>query len=149
MKFKTCLHCGYDSIHCKCGKERNTTGDVEEFQNYHNYDNEQDYSRTAPMIPRSKEAHILEELKPVENEELITWIQRTNLGINKSSEHGIYHHIFGTRKTWPCHTTNRYCIVCLPNQYINMQRRALLAIANKIDLKKFRYNQDSDTFETK
>jgi hypothetical protein len=103
-----------------CGRKRNTSGDYQLYSNYIDYRGTDDYAVTARINRSSaEERKLVEELSPVDGELLITFIERTSLGIEKVCENGIKHHLFGTKKVWACHTSSRYCFICVMAQYVS------------------------------
>ncbi len=122
----TCKHCGYLKAECTCGKRRNTSGDPVTYQNYNDYRGMMDgnYSQTS-RIQRSnpEERKLMTELNPVDGETLTNFIKRTDIAENEVIKYAIQHHLFGTRKgAWACHTTTRYCFICVTAQFLNICR---------------------------
>lgn len=64
----------------------------------------------------------MEELHPVDGEQLLTFMSRTEKAISNLTEYSNNQHIYNTSKTWSCHTTSRYCFICVSNQYISVLR---------------------------
>lgn len=113
---KTCPHCGYEINHCRCGDgETGTTPTVQGRFNYYSdmADDSHPYARTSP-INRSGDARVKHyaELAPLDNELVLTWINRTAKHSAELAEHSRWHHLYGTRKPWACHTSGRYCFIC-------------------------------------
>ncbi len=132
-KSGTCQSCGYEKKHCICNAKdtygtihlRNTSGKRRMYQNYSNYHSKdyEDYSRTSAIRPQNvQERKIMEELHPINNELLITFIERTAKAEEKLTEYALNHHVYGTSKTWSCHTTSRYCFICVMSQFIDVNR---------------------------
>ncbi len=130
-KVGTCKSCGYENANCICKnnnqlgtiKNRNTSGETRLYQNYNDMRNTNDYAMTSRINRTSaEERKIMEELLPVDGELLTTYIQRTDIAESKLCEHSIQHHLFGTKRTWSCHTSSRYCFICTLAQYINVNR---------------------------
>ncbi len=137
----TCPSCGYARTFCICGRKRNTTGDVQKFQNYQDYTTDGDnYAMTAKFKrPLDKhEKKFLEELNPVNGESLITYMKRSDLSASNVCGYGHSQHLWGTSKgEWACHRTSRYCFICTQIQHIQMLRIMIQAIYTqnpKIDL---------------
>jgi hypothetical protein len=126
---KTCDHCGYDRVHCQCGRKRNTTGDPIKFQNYEDMRSSSDYAMTS-RIRRAdpQQRKIMEELMPVDEELLLTYIKRTDIATNELCKYGVHQHLFGTKREWSCHTTSRYCFICTMAQFIDTMRGILTMI---------------------
>ncbi len=121
---KTCDHCGYQRTFCQCGRPRNTSGEVTKFQNYTDYTGaELDFGLTSPMRRSSKEQRAekkyIEELNPTNKEKLYTYLQRTQKGMAAVRQKSHSYHLWETKKgIWPCHSTSRYCFICVKNQYL-------------------------------
>ncbi len=122
----TCPHCGYARTFCICGKKRNTSGDVQKFQNYEDYTTDSDnYAMTAKFKrPLDKhEKKFLEELNPINGEELSTWLKRSDLSASNLCGYAHSQHLWGTSKgEWACHRTSRYCFICTSIQHIQILR---------------------------
>lgn len=132
-KHGTCKSCGYENKHCICNQEnqhgtiypRNTSGNKRMYQNYTNYGAKEydDYSRTSRIHKQNpQERKIMEELHPIDGELLITFLQRSEIAEQKLTEYSYNQHIYNTSKTWSCHTTSRYCFICVMLQYVNVNR---------------------------
>ncbi len=119
-----------------CGRKKEiSTNEYRMFNNYTDYRNlgHNDYAMTS-RINRSSasERKIMEEFHPIHEETLTNYLKRTDIAENKLCEYGINHHLFGTKKTWSCHESSRYCFICTFAQYINTHR----AINNELMLLK-------------
>jgi len=96
------------------------------YTNYTDYSTEQNmYAMHKPI--RSKDTEQMkyfEELFPEEEEELETWLRRTARHVHKLTEYAYHQHIYGTKRTWSCHESSRYCFICtlsnLLQNYRNM-----------------------------
>lgn len=149
---KTCSSCGYQMAYCECGKRRNTSGDVAKFNNYQDYYSNNWARKNFAMtsrIERHSEAErkFMEELIPIDGENAITYIQRTDINEAKLIEHSIWYHLYGTRKgAWPCHTSSRYCFICNCCQMLEINRQVILEMGNFLDLSKLiiKVTQDPD-----
>lgn len=123
---RTCTSCGYTIDQCLCGKPRNTSGDVVKFPNYNDLRNNNDYSLTGRVNRSDPETRkIMEELNPIDGENLDNFIQRTIIAEEKLCEYSMQHHMYGTKKAWACHTTSRYCFICTLVQFVNVHRMIL------------------------
>jgi hypothetical protein len=126
---KTCPRCGYQRTHCQCGRDinhdgrgakakqvgrRNTSGDLVRYSSYEDWSKEpEDFSRTSRIHRATREERkFMEELLPVQDERLATYFERSRLARNALIEYSMHRHLYGTSKTWPCHTQSRYCPVC-------------------------------------
>ena len=122
-KVGTCDHCGYLKRNCMCGRKRNTSGEVVMYSNYTDLRNSDDYAMVSRIQRTSKEERkIMEELNPVDGENLITFLKRNDTAEFELCKYAIHRHLFGTKKTWPCHTTTRYCLVCTLVQVVSVNR---------------------------
>ena len=140
----TCPHCGYARTFCICGRKRNTTGDVQKFQNYQDYTTDSDnYAMTAKFKrPLDKhEKKFLEELNPINGEAITTWIKRSDLSASNVCGYGHSQHLWGTSKgEWACHRTSRYCFICTQIQHIQILRITIQAIHEHIDIEKLHWD---------
>ncbi len=131
MSTSTCTHCGYDTLHCECGKPRNSSGDVTRYTNYTNWKDKQNmYAMTSPrMYQRDSENNkFFEEILPINNEELKTWVERTTVHTIKLTEYSRDHHIYGTKRVWACHSSSRYCFICTLCDFVDILRSLALSI---------------------
>lgn len=121
---RTCRTCKNRMDYCSCGRRRNTSGDVVRYQNYQDYTKEnEDFSRTSRIFRASSEDRkFLEELFPVDGEEVSSYMQRSSIQRREIVEYAMHRHLYGTSKTWPCHTQNRYCPVCVLCQEVEVNR---------------------------
>ncbi len=75
------------------------------------------------------EKKFLEELNPVNGEELATYLKRSDLSASNVCGYGHSQHLWGTSKgEWACHRTSRYCFICTQIQHIQILRIAIQAI---------------------
>lgn len=136
-KTGTCASCGYEKRNCMCGRPKNTSGEYTMYQNYKDFRNTPDYAMTARINRSSAEDRkIMEELLPTNNENVITFLQRSDLASSKLIEYSINHHLYGTKRVWSCHTTSRYCFICTLSQFLNILRSTLSSISDLVDLTK-------------
>ncbi len=151
-KMGTCPSCGYEKVHCICHNQqggtiykRNTSGETQKYQHFQNYSNNpDDYSETARIYRNSDQQKFMEELYPVQDEELSTYISRTATASSKLIEHSMYKHIYGGRKPWPSHTATRYCPVCTLCQFVNNLTDIIIAFSKVTDISKLRFDIISD-----
>ncbi len=66
-------------------------------------------------------------LFPVEGEKLQSWVRRTARDTLELTENARYHHIHGTSKTWACHTSSRYCFICVLCDFVDILRSMALS----------------------
>ncbi len=127
----TCSGCGFQTTACVCGRKRNTSGSTVQYNNYTDLRDTADYATTA-RINRSDGVtrKTLDEMSPMENENLQTYIERTSIAETKLVEWSIHHHIYGTKSTWACHKTSRECFICLLCQQVELNRMVLEQIPN-------------------
>lgn len=146
----TCSHCGYDRVHCQCGLPKNTSGQVRMFQNYTDYrEQNEDYSTTSRINRSSpEERKFMLELIPINKEEMGTYLQRSEIADRELIKSAIYRHLFGTKKTWSCHTTTRYCIICTMAQELNVMRALLTAVSQKYPIYNDRLMMEIDEDQT-
>ncbi len=125
--------------------KRNTSGETQKYQHFQNYSNNpDDYSETARIYRNSDDQKFMEELFPVQDEELSTYISRTATASNKLIEHSMYKHIYGGRKPWPSHTATRYCPVCTLCQFVTNLTDIIIAFSKVTDISKLRFDIISD-----
>jgi hypothetical protein len=129
---KTCPRCGYQRTFCQCGRSRNADGSIRR-KPYDDYSREpEDYSRTA-RIERRRDAQRKWNIDrlPVNAEQLITYIQRSDKPVQALQEYAMHRHLYGTSKTWPCHTQGRHCPVCDLCQESEILRQLLIKMMQK------------------
>ena len=135
----TCSHCGYQRVHCQCGRPRNTSGQPRMYQNYNDYRGEDDYAVTSRINRTSAEQRkIMEELLPYDTQLLSDWLKQAEIAEEQLTKNAVHHHLYGTKKAWACHTTSRYCFICVMAQYINTHRSIYMLLGEKYDLAKIR-----------
>lgn len=142
-QFTTCSGCGFQRKDCICGKRRNTSGSVVAYSNYNDLRGAADYSTTRRTL-RETERTYFQELLPVNDEELITYFERTSQQAQKLIEHSIFHHLYGTKQTWSCHTSTRYCFICTLCQQVETLRQITKAIPEPL-IKNMRFRIDYET----
>ena len=138
----TCLHCGFEKVHCICGKKRNSSGDVVKFNNYEDWSRDDDQYSTVGRIDRPtnrevQERKMMEELMPYNKELVTSWLKRTDKAIHAATRYGYQQHIWGTRKPWACHTTSRYCFICTMINYLDMFRHLIPTLSDLTYLEKY------------
>ncbi len=117
----TCSHCGFQLYECTCGKKRNSSGDVVAYQNYTDYRGFSDYATTKRITHEEAKQKYMEELHPIDNETLQAFFKRTSKHIIELNEYSSQHHLVGTKKgAWQCHTSSRYCFICVQIQLTNL-----------------------------
>lgn len=129
----TCNGCGFQKRHCECGRKRNTSGDVVKYSNYSNWkDDMNPYSMTSPkMYQRDAESNkYFTEILPILNEEVQIWIERTASHTVKLTEYSRNHHIYGTKRTWSCHDSSRYCFICTLCDFVDILRSMAISFLN-------------------
>lgn len=142
---KTCTHCGFQRSQCVCGKKRNTSGDVALFNNYTDFRGTADYALTS-RISRTNpsERKLMEELQPIDGEELTTFIKRTDIAEEKLNEYSIAQHLWLTKKgVWACHSGSRYCFICTLVQLNNCNKAFLSILPSIIDISNLRIRVDT------
>ena len=142
----TCSHCGYEKSSCMCGRKKNTSGEYTMYQNYRDFRNAPDYAMTARINrTQTEDRKIMEELLPVDQETLSTYLERTDIAESKLIEYSINHHLFGTKRVWSCHTSSRYCFICTLCQYLNSQRALYNSLKEIVDTTQLIINVDNST----
>ncbi len=146
----TCTHCGYEKHECTCGKKRNTSGDIVAYQNYTDYRGFSDYATTRRISHEEVKQKYMEELHPLDGERLQDFFKRTSKHIQQLNEYSSQHHLVGTKKgAWQCHTSSRYCFICVQIQLTNLLT-VIIDNISEIQNRTFRVNQHegkSNTFE--
>ncbi len=140
----TCPSCGYTRTFCICGRKRNTSGDIQKFQNYEDYTSDNDnYAMTAKFKrPLDKfEKKYLKALNPVNGEAIPTWIERSDLSANEVCTYGHAQHLWMTKKgEWACHRTSMNCFICTMIQHIQNLRITTQALHQKTDISKLHWD---------
>ncbi len=143
-KTGTCEVCDYEKMYCICNNnklrnyntgKRNTSGELVR-PPYQNYSEQDDYSRHQHYAPNDMERKFMQEFFPIDKESLTNYIARTNLSSQKIIESSVHKHLYGGKKVWPCHTTSRYCPICILAQQVEQLRQLIIAISEKTDLSK-------------
>ena len=73
---QTCSSCGFARTFCICGRKRNTSGKAVQFTNYTDYTTDSDNYAMTAKFKRPLDNHekkFMEELNPMNGEELTTW----------------------------------------------------------------------------
>ncbi len=104
------------------------------------YTNYTDYSSENNMYAmhtttRSRDIEQLkyfEELFPEENEPLDIWLRRTARHVHKLVEYSQHQHVYGTKRTWSCHASSRYCFICTLCQMIENLRNTSIDMLDHI-----------------
>jgi len=145
---QTCPSCGYARTFCECGRKRNSSGDVQKFQNFQDYTSDSDnYAMTAKFKrPLDKsEKKFLAELNPVNGEAISTYMKRSDLSAQNVCGYAHQQHLYGTSKgEWACHRTSRYCFICTQTQHIQILRIMIQALYTKIDISKLHWDIQVD-----
>ncbi len=134
---------------------RNTSGEEVKFNYYDNsnYYSKDSYARTSPLNKnereQTKEAKQMAEFLPVHEEYVTSWMRRSASASHKLTEHARYHHIFGTSKTWACHTSSRYCFICELCNFLDMMRTLILSLTTLTDLSKLQWSVNESDEGTK
>jgi len=94
------------------------------YTNYTDYSEEKSmYAMHTATRARDVEAmKYFEELYPENGEHLDTWIRRSARHVHKLSEYAYHQHIYGTKRTWSCHESSRYCFICTMASFIEVLR---------------------------
>ncbi len=141
-KTGTCPNCDYEKMFCICNNnkirnhntgKRNTSGDLVR-PPYQNYSEQEDYARHQHYDPSSYERKFMQEFFPIDTEQLTTYISRTNIQSEKIIESSVHKHLYGGKKAWPCHTTTRYCPVCILAQQVEQLRQIIISLSEVQDL---------------
>lgn len=147
-KTGTCPNCDYEKMYCICNNQksrnyntgkRNTSGDLVR-PPYQNYSEQDDYSRHQHYDPNAYDRKFMAEFYPVDGEPVDIYISRTNLISTKIIESSIHKHLYGGKKVWPCHTTTRYCPVCILAQQVEQCRNIIISLAEHMDMSTFHIN---------
>ncbi len=143
----TCPHCGFQLFECTCGKKRNTSGDVVAYQNYTDYRGFSDYSTTKRLSHEETKQKYMEEINPLPDEILLSFFKRTDKHIQQLNEYSSQHHLVGTKKgAWQCHTSSRYCFICVQIQLTNLLTSIINTLPDLVNLENitFKTNIDDD-----
>ena len=133
----TCQKCGFDRRACTCGKKRNTSGDVQMFGNYTDWvTTPENFSMRTGGGTTAKERKFMKELQPIHGETILSWINRTDYAVKELIQYALHHHTFGTKKTWACHISSRYCIICVLCQQVEQTTGVLTSLIPLSDLSK-------------
>ncbi len=84
------------------------------YSNYTDYSQENNMyaMHTTAQARDIEQLKYFEELFPEENEPLETWLRRTARHVHKLVEYSQHQHVYGTKRTWSCHASSRYCFIC-------------------------------------
>ncbi len=143
-KTGTCEVFDYEKVNCICHNQkirnhntgkRNTSGDLVR-PTYQNYTEQEDYARHQHYDPNSYERKYMQEFWPINGESVSNYLARTNLSSKQIIESSVHKHLYGGKKVWPCHTTSRYCPICILSQHVEMLRQMLVAHSEVQDISK-------------
>lgn len=149
-KSGTCSHCGFEKRNCMCGRRKNTSGDYVMYSNYTDLRGASDYATTSRISrTSSSDIKLMEELLPVNGELLTNYLKRTEIAETKLVEHSIYQHLFGTKQTWACHTSSRYCFICTLSQYVGVHKALWQSLSDVIDITDLKISIDDNTIPPK
>jgi len=133
---------------CTCGKKRNTSGEVVAYQNYTDYRGFSDYATTRRTAQADHKQKYMSELHPLNNESLLSFFDRTQTHIQQLNEYSIQHHLVGTKKgAWQCHTSSRYCFICVQVQLANLLQSVIENLPIFVDLTKLHFETTESTPE--
>ncbi len=141
-KTGTCPNCDFEKVYCICDNtrirnhntgKRNTSGDLVR-PPYQNYSEQEDYARHQHYDPNQYERKFMQEFFPIDREPLSIYISRTNLSSKKIIESSVHKHLYGGKKVWPCHTTSRYCPICILAQQVEQLRQIIIALSETQDI---------------
>ncbi len=120
------------------------------YTNYTDYSQEENmYAMHTPIRARNEEAlKYLEELYPEDNEHLDTYIRRTARHVHKLSEYAYHQHIYGTKRTWSCHQSSRYCFICTQTSLVEILRNGAMDMLEHIKTP-LKYVKEEGTFRLK
>ncbi len=84
------------------------------YHNYTDYSQEQNMYAMHKTLRQNEDEHMkyFEELFPEPDEPLETWLRRTARHVHKLVEYSQHQHVYGTKRTWSCHASSRYCFIC-------------------------------------
>ncbi len=104
------------------------------YSNYTDFSSEQNmYAMHTPIRAKDiEQLKYMEELFPEEQEHLDTWLRRTARHVHKLTEYAYHQHIYGTKRTWACHASSRYCFICVMSQLLQNLRNMALDIMDYI-----------------
>lgn len=141
----TCAHCGYENRHCQCNEqpEKYPSG----YFNYYGNTWSRDNFAITSRIQRHTEAErkFMEELLPIDKEDVKTYLERSDIAMQKLIEHSIWYHLYGTKKgVWPCHSSSRYCFICNLAQFVEINRTFMMSMNDFVDLSQVIIRTESD-----
>ncbi len=141
-KTGTCSICDYEKMFCICHNQkirnnntgkRNTSGDLVR-PPYQNYSEQEDYARHQHYDPNSYERKFMQEFFPIDLEPVSIYIARTNVQSEKIIQSSVSKHLYGGKKVWPCHTTSRYCPICILAQQVEQLRQIIISLSETQDM---------------
>ncbi len=120
------------------------------YSNYTDYSTQENmYAMHSTVRARDVEAlKYMEELFPEENEPLEVWIRRTARHVHKLVEYAHHQHVYGTKRTWSCHQSSRYCFICVMAQMLETIRNVSMDLLDVVD-KPLKFVKIGDEFRLK
>ncbi len=103
---------------------------------------------TATRAKDVEHLKFMEELFPEEDEALENWIRRTARHVHKLTEYAFHQHIYGTKRTWACHESSRYCFICVLSQMLETLRNCSMDMIEHIDTP-LKWYKDGKNFKLK
>lgn len=122
-------------------------GDVQRYGNYVDYQDEKNmFAMTSPMAyQRDEEANrFFTEILPIDKEGIKVWLDRTAKHTVKLTEYSRHHHIYGTKRTWSCHTSSRYCFICTLCDFVDVLRMFCISISQLFPKEEIKWNVEVD-----
>ncbi len=74
-----------------------------------------------------------EELFPEDQEPLAIWLRRTARHVHQLTEYAQHQHVYGTKRTWSCHESSRYCFICTLCSMVENLRNTSMDMLSLID----------------
>ncbi len=105
------------------------------YTNYTDYSQENNmYAMHTTVRARDiEQLKYFEELFPEENEPLDIWVRRTARHVHKLTEYSQHQHVYGTKRTWSCHASSRYCFICTLCTMLDCIRNVSIDMIEHID----------------
>ncbi len=120
------------------------------YSNYTDYSKEENMYAMHTTVRARDIEHLkyFEELFPEEQEPLEIWLRRTARHVHKLVEYAQHQHVYGTKRTWSCHESSRYCFICtLCSMVENIRNTSMDMLEHvKIPLK---FERIGDTYRLK
>ncbi len=104
------------------------------FNYWEDWSKKKDLYALTQSINRQEERDAVKHMSslfPVDGEKLDSWVRRTARDTLELTENARYHHIHGTSKTWACHTSSRYCFICVLCDFVDILRCQALSMSDK------------------